>query len=105
MENKTKNEQLKDIIENWVSGNVCPCGGGGTDEENKICINCNGTGIYDWHYEEAVKKIEEYIAARRTEEIENIKKLINEKGTHINQYGQGYYEGLSDALRILEGEV
>lgn len=55
------NNKIKKILEENVYGLICPCGGGGTDEGNKTCEVCNGTGIYDWRYGAAVDALSDLI--------------------------------------------
>jgi DnaJ-class molecular chaperone len=53
-------EAIQKILEENVWGVVCnECGGGGSKDGdcNKKCPKCNGTGIYNWNYDLAVKKI------------------------------------------------
>ncbi len=60
-----KQSEIENILKENVYGQVCDCGGGGTDDNNDICETCNGLGIYEWEYGLASKKIYELITEQR----------------------------------------
>jgi hypothetical protein len=58
---------LKENVEKDTFAQVCPCGGGGvdydSDELDRTCKTCKGTGIYDWDYNYFLEHTEQQIKA------------------------------------------
>lgn len=43
------NRRVEEYFKNNAMGQVCECGGGGFDyDEKERCKKCNGSGIYKW---------------------------------------------------------
>ena len=84
-------QSIEQILEQNVWGIVCDkCGGGGADGQNK-CSKCKGTGIYNWHYELAIEKIDNLISQARREVIDDIDKIIDKNSVD----GMADYDGIA----------
>lgn len=99
MSNEEIQKQLKEILEKNVWGYVCEdCGGGGRDHENdRSCIKCDGTGVYNWQYDLGVKKIIDL--------VETIKREVDTYSFSIHPDIAGIMELQGEAIITLDGKV
>lgn len=91
MTNEEIQRQLKEILEKNVWGYVCEdCGGGGRDHENdRNCIKCDGTGVYNWQYDLGVKKIIDLVETIKREAVED-------------NHKEAYLQGAKDAIEVVK---
>ena len=69
-------EEIENLLRKNVWGQVCTCGGGGTEwaSEGDTCAVCEGSGIFKWEYSLAIEKIEGLIATASASEYERGKR-------------------------------
>lgn len=78
---KNIEEEIKQIINDYVSGKICDCGGGGYDYyKEEECKICNGSGIYDWNFDVVIPKIKTLLQKSKQQwKKELLDKLPDEK--------------------------